>query len=113
MNAIQQSVIGLALATGTSAAMTFSLADMQSGATMRLNSWSVNFAELSAVPEPAMCLRSRRHGKEWWPRESNIAQGRESRGDGRIRQAAVERKKRGKRGKTKKLEAPKLFLKED
>ena len=64
MNAIQQSVIGLALATGTSAAMTFSLADMQSGATMRLNSWSVNFAELSAVPEPAMCLRSRRHGKE-------------------------------------------------
>jgi hypothetical protein len=45
---------------------------MESGATMRLNSWSVSFAELTAIPGPAstlalatllasaMCLRSRR-----------------------------------------------------
>jgi subtilisin-like proprotein convertase family protein len=32
------------------------VADMQSGATMQLNSWSVSFAELSAVPEPASVL---------------------------------------------------------
>jgi subtilisin-like proprotein convertase family protein len=48
------------------------VADMQTGATMQLNSWSLDFSEMSAVPEPAnllalcglvgsaMCLRSRR-----------------------------------------------------
>jgi subtilisin-like proprotein convertase family protein len=32
------------------------VADMETGATMQLNSWSVNFAEMSAVPEPASVL---------------------------------------------------------
>ena len=32
------------------------VADMESGATMQLNSWSVKFSELSAVPEPASTL---------------------------------------------------------
>jgi subtilisin-like proprotein convertase family protein len=32
------------------------VADMQTGATMRLNSWSVSFSEMSAVPEPASVL---------------------------------------------------------
>ncbi len=32
------------------------VADMQTGATMQLNSWSVGFSEMSAVPEPASVL---------------------------------------------------------
>ncbi|MEI6656314.1 MAG: PEP-CTERM sorting domain-containing protein [Verrucomicrobiota bacterium] len=32
------------------------VADMQTGATMQLNSWSVGFTEMSAVPEPASVL---------------------------------------------------------
>ena len=32
------------------------VADMQTGATMQLNSWSVSFTEMSAVPEPASVL---------------------------------------------------------
>ena len=32
------------------------IADMQTGATMQLNSWSLDFSEMSAVPEPANLL---------------------------------------------------------
>ncbi len=32
------------------------VADMQTGATMQLTSWSVGFSEMSAVPEPASVL---------------------------------------------------------